>query len=81
MIKQPLTRTVQFDRPTFIDGAVVPIGEKRAFGTGFAAELVTARKAHFCDPDPAPVAAAPAAPVSATADPDATTAKPSAKKG
>jgi hypothetical protein len=55
MLKQPAQRTVEFDRRTMIDGKVAEVGEVRTFGTGFAAELVSARKAHFVDPAPAPV--------------------------
>jgi hypothetical protein len=54
MIKQPNERTVQFDRATYIAGTLVAVGETRTFPTGFAAELVSARKAHFKDPDPQP---------------------------
>jgi hypothetical protein len=55
MLNTPKQRTVEFVRPTYVDGKVVPVGEKRTLGTGIAAELVTARKAKFADPDPVPV--------------------------
>ena len=55
MLKQPIERTVQFLRATYIDGKVVAVGEKRTLPTGLAAELFSAGKAKFADPDPVPI--------------------------
>lgn len=47
MLKHPLTAEIEVLRPFFLNGAVVPPGEKRTMSFVFASELVTARKAKF----------------------------------
>ncbi len=81
MLNTPKQRTVELVKATYIDAVRVEVGERRTLGAAVAAELVTARKAKFVDPDPVPVPTPQAPPNELPEDhPHVATAK-SATKG